>query len=152
MSGRDRTEMMRAEGRREQIQLHCPLRCSSLSWAKQSRSPQRRKTNGGKLQPGGFDSLKGLWDLITIQLFCVRSTGVNTCFEMCHACIWSKALTLTSHTLGIDVISDSLMNAVQESTLTCMHVYAAVRCTPWISCKGSESSKNIQLIAPWLHR
>lgn len=33
---------------------------SRLSWPKQSQSPQPRKTNGGKSQPGGFDPLKGL--------------------------------------------------------------------------------------------
>ncbi|KAK5877911.1 hypothetical protein CesoFtcFv8_025373 [Champsocephalus esox] len=33
---------------------------SRLSWPQQSQSPQPRKTNGGKSQPGGFDPLKGL--------------------------------------------------------------------------------------------
>lgn len=56
---------------------------SRLSWPKQSQSPQPRKTNGGKSQPGGFDPLKGLWDLINMQLF-----FFVTCSEMCVACAW----------------------------------------------------------------
>lgn len=59
---------------------------SRLSWPQQSQSPQPRKTNGGKSQPGGFDSLKAHWDLINMQLFlCVQKWEINACSEMCVA-------------------------------------------------------------------
>lgn len=56
---KERREKMRRRRRRGDTVALFPER-SRLSWPKQSQSPQPRKTNGGKSQPGGFGPLKGL--------------------------------------------------------------------------------------------
>lgn len=79
---KERGTMTRGEGQRFAEALF-PQR-SRLSWPKQSQSPQPRKTNGGKSQPGGFDPLKGLWDLINMQLFCVKHRHKYMLWNVCH--------------------------------------------------------------------
>ncbi len=117
-------ERRRVKGRGDTVALF-PQR-SRLSWPKQSQSPQPRKTNGGKSQPGGFDPLKGLWDLINMQLFCVKHRHKYMLWNVCrtrsdlHTSVRTKAFR--AHTSKhVDMISDSSLNAMRGGTKTCVH-------------------------------
>lgn len=111
-----------------------------FSWPEQSQSLQPHKTNGGKSQPGGFDPLKGLWDLINMQLylfiwFCSQCLSHTLIFTRINKNIWSmwiKYQPLAEHS--------------QEGTKTRVHTLQPRT----HAAEGSRSHKNIQLIAPWL--
>lgn len=87
-----------------------------FSWPEQSQSLQPHKTNGGKSQPGGFDPLKGLWDLINMQLYlfiwfffflrnrhplqCLSRTLIFTRINKNIWSMWIKYQPLAEHSAG----------------------------------------------------
>jgi len=117
---------------------------SRLSWPKQLQSPQYRKTNGGKSQPGGFDPLKGLGDFINMQ-FCFFLWKMQTCFQMCvvwaHIHTRSELIRVGKHIKYQAALWAQCRRAQRHAV---MH-------TSRILWKGGKIHKNIQLVASRLH-